>query len=392
MIASRKPPLTLCVFIDALGWEIVRNRPFLQDALPIRTPIETVFGYSCTCGPTILTGKMPRDHGHLAFWSYAPERSPFTDMTMLAALPKTLTSRSRVRRLLSRWVARQRGFTGYFQLYNLPFDRIHLFDYLEKKDIYQPGGIVGGAPTIFDWLRHENIPFFLSDWRASEERNVEHLIDALDGGRPRFAYLYLAALDSLLHAHGTASNAVQQHLSWYETQLSRVLAMVRRWYEPRVFLFSDHGMTDVHNTCDLVSRIERLRLGFGVDYAAMYDATMARFWFLTERGRDAITEVLQTEPRGHIVTDAQLRAWEVDFDDRRYGDLFFLLDPGVLLCPSYMGETPVAGMHGYAPGHETARATFATNVTPAPTPRRLDDLYAVMQHDIIASLRPEEVC
>ena len=105
MIASRKPPLTLCVFIDALGWEIVRNRPFLQDALPTRTPIETVFGYSCTCGPTILTGKMPREHGHLAFWSYAPERSPFTDMTMLAALPKTLTSKGWVRRLLSRWVA-----------------------------------------------------------------------------------------------------------------------------------------------------------------------------------------------------------------------------------------------------------------------------------------------
>lgn len=390
MSASPKSPLTLCVFIDALGWELVRNRPFLDDLLTTRAPLETVFGYSCTCCPTILTGKMPREHGHLSFFSYAPQRSPFTDLGFLARLPRTLTRRGRVRRLLSRWVARRKGFTGYFQLYNVPFDRLHLFDYLEKKDIYEPDGLIYGTPTIFDWLRQIRVPYFVSDWRASEERNLQALVEALDGGRLRFAYLYLASLDALLHAHGTRADVVARHISWYETQLHRIVAHARRWHDVRLLVFSDHGMSDIVEQCDLIGRIERLGLTFGKDYAAMYDSTMARFWFLESRARDAIGEVLRAEPRGRIVSDAELADWQVDFPDHRYGDLFFLLDPGVLLCPSYMGETPLAGMHGYQPDDPHAMATFATNVSPAPQPHRLDDLFSTMRDDVLAGL-PHEV-
>ena len=390
MSETRKPPLTLCVFIDALGWEMLRDRSFLDDVLTSRAPLETIFGYSCTCSPTILTGTMPREHGHLSFWSYTPQGSPFSDLGFLARLPRAFTQRGRVRRLLSRWVARRKGFSGYFQLYNVPFERLEHFDYLEKKDIYQPGGLVNGTPTIFDWLRQAEVPFFASDWRASEEHNLEALVHALDGGRLRFAWLYLASLDALLHAHGTRSARVAQHISWYETQLHRVVATARRWHDVRLFLFSDHGMSDVVEHCDLIPRIERLGLTFGRDYAAMYDSTMARFWFVEPRARDAITEVLQQEPRGRIVSDAELVGWQVDFPDRRYGDLFFLLDPGVLLCPSYMGETPMAGMHGYHPDDACARASFATNVSPPPHPQRLDDLFRVMQGDVLQTL-PHEV-
>lgn len=390
MPIRRKPSLTLCVFIDALGWELLRNRSFLDDLLPTRTPLDTVFGYSCTCAPTILTGKMPRDHGHLSFWSFAPDRSPFTDMGILSRLPSALANRGRVRRVLSRWVARRKGFSGYFQLYNVPFDRLRHFDYLEKKDIYQPNGLVTATPTIFDWLRQADVPFFLSNWRASEEQNLHALAQALDGGRLRFAYLYLAALDALLHAHGTRADVVARHIEGYETRLRRVVALARRWHDVRILLFSDHGMSDVTSTCDLIPRIESLGLAFGEDYAAMYDSTMARFWFLAPRARDAIVEVLSNESRGHIVSDAQLRAWGVDFTDRRYGDLFFLLDPGVLLCPSYMGRTTMAGMHGYRPEEPHATAAFATNVHPPPRPRRLDDLFGVMQDDVLSTL-PHEV-
>ena len=69
--------LTLCVFIDALGWEILQRHSFLDDIVVEKRPLNTVFGYSSTCDPTIITGKMPRDHGHFAFFTYDPENSPF---------------------------------------------------------------------------------------------------------------------------------------------------------------------------------------------------------------------------------------------------------------------------------------------------------------------------
>jgi hypothetical protein len=321
---------------------------------------------------------MPREHGHLSFYNYDPQNSPFTDLGPFSRLPRGLARKGRVRRLLSRWVARKKGFTGYFQLYNVPFERLEFFDYLEQKDIYQPGGLRGGTPTVFDYLREQEIPFFLSDWRASEEKNLGALESAMAGGRLRFAYLYLASLDAILHAHGTRSNRVNEEISWYETQLRRLIAIARTEYEVDILLFSDHGMTDIVEHCDLIPRIEALGLEFGRDYAAMYDSTMARFWFLSERGREAIVPVLEREKRGAILRDADLARYEVDFPDHRFGDLFFLLSPGVLLCPSYMGERPLAGMHGYAPEDPRATASFATNLEPAPRPRRLDDLYGVM--------------
>ena len=77
--------LTLAVFIDAYGWRVAERHPLLQGELSERRPLETVFGYSSSCDPTILTGTMPREHGHFTFFRYAPDASPFKSLTMTFA-------------------------------------------------------------------------------------------------------------------------------------------------------------------------------------------------------------------------------------------------------------------------------------------------------------------
>src|SRR5258708_29210942 len=96
--------------------------------------------------------------------------------------------RARVRRVMSRLIRRYYGYTGYFQIYNMPFRYLPLFDYSEKRDIYQKGGINGGCPTIFDYLRDKPIPFYPSDWRASEERTITALNAALPRGQLPYAF------------------------------------------------------------------------------------------------------------------------------------------------------------------------------------------------------------
>ncbi|RMG44471.1 MAG: hypothetical protein D6723_19305 [Acidobacteria bacterium] len=381
---SRAKTLSLFTFIDAFGWEILQRHAFLDDLLTTRIPLGTVFGYSSTCIPTILTGKLPREHGHLSFFYYDPQRSPFGICRLLRFLPRSLTRRGRVRRIMSRLIQRYYGYTGYFQIYNMPFEYLPLFDYSEKRDIYQPGGINGGVPTIFDVLRQQGIPFHVSDWRRSEEDNLKALTAALEEGSVRFAYLYMASMDAILHAHGTRSPLVSQKIAWYEEHLRRVIALAQKTYEDvRVYVFSDHGQADVERLCDLMKRIDSLKLRFGVDYAAVYDSTMARFWFLNDSARHQIVEVLEADPHGHILSEQQLAAYGCDFPDHRYGELFFLVDPGVLICPSFMGETPLAAMHGYDPDHKDSLAMLASNVTPDPLPQRLDDMYALMVSEAI---------
>jgi hypothetical protein len=371
--------LVLAVFIDGLGWEVLRGRRFLDDLLPHRSPMATMFGYSSTCDPTILTGRLPREHGHFSSFFYAPEASPFRPWRALGLLPASVADRGRVRRWISRAVCAAHGYDGYFQLYAIPFRHLHLFDYAEKRDIYRPGGILGGQPTVFDRLRAAGLPFSVSDWRRPEAENLEEARRRAGEGGIALAWVFLGGLDEVLHAEGTRSPAVDRHLATCEERLRAIVAAARdRYAEVRVHLFSDHGMTDVVDTSDLVARVERTGLGFGTDYVAMYDSTMARFWFLRPGARERVLEALSGERRGRVVTEAELAAWGCDFPGHRYGEVYFLLDPGVLLCPGFMGARPIPGMHGFDPADARSVAAYLTNAEDSPRPASLTDLHGLV--------------
>jgi predicted AlkP superfamily pyrophosphatase or phosphodiesterase len=374
--------LTLCVFIDALGWEILQRHSFLDEILVEKGPLETIFGYSSTCDPTIITGKMPREHGHFAFFAYDPEKSPFGWYRYFAMLPRFLMERGRVRAKFSQIMKRVHGFTGYFQLYNMPFKTLHLFNYTEQANIFDPGGINGGQPTLFDHLRHNNIPFCRPAGFVETE-SIDEAESAIEKGNVPFVFLFLGRLDALLHEHGTDSPIVSEHIAWYEGEVHRLYEKASSQYEEvHLYLFSDHGMTDIREICGIKDTIDSLDLSFGVDYAAAYDSTMARFWFLRQGAREKVVAALEDEPMGRILADDELADYGCDFSGNTYGELFFLVKPGVLICPSHMGVKPLAGMHGFAPEDKDSTASFMSSVAVEPRPRRLEDLYALMRDDI----------
>ncbi len=385
---EKKPGISICIFIDALGWELLRSHSFLDDVMSVKQPLETIFGYSATCDPTILTGLLPRDHGHFSFYVYDPENSPFRNMPLVQLMrlvPKGLSSRNRVRSIIGKLINRQLAYTGYFNIYNMPFRLMKYMDYTEKRDLYQSGGINSGSPTVMDYAREQGIDFFLSDWRAREEQNIQALTEVIeDPSRGcSFAYLYLAAMDAVLHRVGTKHFEVSEKIAWYEQQLRMLVETAQSQYkEVRCFVFSDHGMTNVTETCDVQKSIAGSGLKFGKDYAAVYDSTMARFWFFHDHASRRIRDILKQIPQGIILTDEHLIRWGVDFPNNRYGDLFFLMNPGVLLLPSHMGDRMIAGMHGYAPEDTDSTASFCSNCLPDQKVARLDDLYGVMKGEI----------
>lgn len=373
MAAERR--LVLAVFIDGYGWRLSRRFPLLEGVLSYRAPLATQFGYSCTCDPTILTGVLPRDHGHFSFFVYDPARSPFRALRVLDLLPSAVVDRARVRGWISRVVGAGLGYTGYFQLYNVPFPVLPLLDYTEKRDLYRPGGILGGQETVFDRLRARGVPYHVSDWRRAEAANLSALKAEVLAGRIRLGWLFLGGLDGVLHAHGTAARQVGDLVARYDAALRGILDAARARYDPVVLhVFSDHGMHDVVATCDLQARVRETGLQYGVDYAAVYDSTMARFWFQRDGARERVVAALAREPRGRILDDETLAGWGCDFPDRRYGELFFLADPGVLIVPSHMGLRPIPGMHGYAPDDPDSVAFYGTTAPDGPRPERLTDL------------------
>lgn len=381
-----KAVLPLFVFVDACGWEIIRQDPFAREFAPLRKQLASVFGYSSTCVPSILSGRWPDEHRNWSYFVYDPKNSPFKSLRALRWLPNAMTSRRIFRRWLSKFVKVQLSFRGYFDLYNIPFKYISLYDFTEKKSPLQPRGMNRG-PNIFDFLEEKKIRYHVSQPENPEAQNLDALIADIGKEEIDFAFLYWPGLDGLLHMVGNQSPEVPAKLRIYEQWIEKLMAAAKQHYaEVRLYIFSDHGMANCDELLDLKAKIEPLPLRFGEDYVVVYDSTMARFWFFNDRARTEITRVLQGVPQGRIVPDAELKQMRTLFEDRYFGELIFLVKEGVLIVPSHMGERPIRGMHGYHPTDPQSYAMLCTNQPEIPDEvNAIPDIYKLMTRDAEAA-------
>lgn len=356
-----KEKLSLFIMVDACGWEIVKDHPFLKNIAPHRRKLESVFGYSSTCVPSILSGRWPDEHRNWCYFIYDPEHSPFRSLRLLRWLPTALTSRRIVRRYLTKLVKVRLNFRGYFDLYNIPFRFIHLFDFTEKKSPLKPGGMNRGK-NVFDLLEEKKIPYYVTDPSLPESEHLRLLLEEIRSKRIDFAFQYWAGLDGLLHMVGNDSPEIPQKLDHYQEWIEQLMSVARENYrEVELHVFSDHGMANCDRLLDLRSKIDELGLQMGVDYAVVYDSTMARFWFLKSGVRERVEQVLAGVPEGRIMGDDELRKYRAYFDDHQFGELIWLAQEGVLIVPSHMGERPIRAMHGYHPTDPQSYATLFSN-------------------------------
>jgi hypothetical protein len=377
-----KALLPLFIMIDACGWEIVKNDPFARSFAPHRKRLDTVFGYSSTCIPSILSGRWPVEHRNWCYFVYDPPRSPFRLLRHLRWLPRAFTSRRIFRRCLTRLVKSRLNFRGYFDLYNIPFRHISLFDFTEKKSPLRPKGMNRGA-NIFDLLEKRQIPYYVSDPAKGEGANLSDLVQQIRKEQIDFAFLYWPELDGLLHRAGNDSPEIAAKLRLYERKIEELLLAARNHFnEVHLYVFSDHGMANCDELLDLRERIDALPLRMGEDYVVVYDSTMARFWFLKESARGQITECLRAVPQGRILPDEELEALHTRFEDSYFGELIFLVKEGVLIVPSHMGERPIRAMHGYHPLEKHSYAALFTNQAEAlDTVTALPDLFRLMSRE-----------
>jgi hypothetical protein len=369
--------LQIFVLIDALGWEYVKNREFLSDVLPYRQPLRTVLGYSSGAIPTILTGLMPAQNGHWNLLYYDPQGSPFRWLRHLEFLPGTILEHRVTRKLLKEMGHRMLGLGPLFDC-TVSTRLLRWFNWVERRNIYGYGGITGTL-SIFDHLAQAHVPHRIYTFhKFTDIQILDRARRDMETDKSGVFFLYLSEMDMFLHKHCLDTAEIDQQVRWYGERLASLFRFARKIDpEAGLTIFSDHGMAPVRQLYDVVGEIDALGFRTPEDYLAVYDSTMARFWFFADTPRKKITERLLSMPCGRILSDAEMESLGILFEDRRYGELVMLLHPGGLMGKSdFNGPRWVpAGMHGYHPDDPDSDAIFLSSRAPVYPLRTIADVH-----------------
>ncbi len=372
---QKKNSVDIFILIDALGWDYIKDRSFLNDIAVTKRPVKSILGFSSGVIPSILTGKYPQEHKHWSLYFYSPKTSPFRWTKCLFWLPKKVLNSRISRKIIEEISKRVMGYSGYFETYLISVEKMHLFDICENRNIYAPKGI-RGAESIFDVLRRwkiENRGWKIEDRRwKMEYRNwnyplkdneiIENAKNSLGNKESIYYFLYLSELDALLHKACHDKAKVNEAIDYHERQVREIYNIAQKNYKNvNLFVFSDHSMAPVNSGFDLKKEIEDLGFEISKDYIAFYDSTMVRFWFFNPKARDAVVGLLKNKEYGSILSDSELERLGVKFENDMYGEVIFLVNTGSVINPSYMGNKMPQGMHGYGVDDGQMDAVLVSN-------------------------------
>jgi len=378
--AADRRGVHLLVLIDALGWEYIKNREFLDELLPYRRPLRTVLGFSSGAIPTILTGAWPSVTGHWNLFYYDPKGSPFRWLKYLSFLPDFVLNHRITTKVLKEMGRHILGLGPSFEC-SVNSSELRWFNFVEKKNIYASGGI-SGAKSIFDYMKQENIPHRIYTYHDATDAEIVEIAERdIRTKAGQFYFVYLSEMDMFLHMHCSDEKLLDERIALYGRRLKRLYERAQE-IDPGAIMtvLSDHGMTPVRNYYDLMKDVEEAGYKIRKDYLAVYDSTMARFWFFNESTRSGITSLLAKSERGRILSDEELEALGVFFDDRRFGEIVFLLPPGWIFSKSNFNgpQWRPVGMHGYHPDDSYSDGIFLSTHVPEKEIRSIADVYPWM--------------
>jgi hypothetical protein len=388
VMKSSQRRAVLLVVIDALPWELVRRTGFLDDLAAFRGPLKTVLGYSVAALPTLFSGVMPARHGHWAMYYHDPAGSPFKSYKPLLWLAHRFGGRGWTRRFIERTLPHTSSIKGYFKLYDIPLDLLPQYALVETSDIFSPGGL-RSARSLFDILAERGIRYKVWTWRTPEAENFKDLFGALVDGRAQVFFFYTPELDAVMHATGVFSGETQAKLREQEAQVREAYRLAQGSYaDVSLMVFSDHGMTDVEEAHDLMGYVKsRVDAEAPRDYLPFYDSTMARYWG-NAGALEQISKALAGLDYGKVLGRTELEDLGLDFGHAAYGEIVFLLNPGHVVIPSFMGTDKPAAMHGFHPDDRSSFGTYISGRALQPEPLHIGDMMDFMI-EAIDGLRPD---
>ncbi|MBC8252548.1 MAG: alkaline phosphatase family protein [Ardenticatenia bacterium] len=365
-------PHSLYVFIDGLPYDVAQETDFLAPLCPYRYKVTPGFGYSVNIHAEMFCGRTPDEVGYLNEWAFDPENSPLRRLK----LPRFVYND--MRRIRFPVVDRGlhvvlRNLSPVLAAQNVPFEYQHMFRRTQHS-VYQD------FPYTPFFEEIEEIHLALSETMPVEpgQRDVASFQQAMDalGTVPNMLVTF-CDLDHFGHRYGVWTSEYIERVKDLQKWIARLAeGFLHRHKDGRFFVFSDHGMTNVHDGVQVPLESMLGDAGLGT-YAYFLDSTILRLWILDGSLLDRAVVLLNSLDCGNIVSEQDRNDFGVT--SGAFGDLIFVLHEGHVFAPSFLGNALPKAMHGYHPNRSGQQTIFLANHEPAIEVGRTLDYYEVFK-------------
>ncbi|MFA5861101.1 MAG: alkaline phosphatase family protein [Candidatus Thermoplasmatota archaeon] len=361
---------TFLLILDACRRDYItpENAPFLHSLMKEgRTAsIESPPGF--TQRTTMFTGTFPDTSNAFSAFGYGPQNSPFKWVSKLGPLahayqPRKILFPFRLAvKKISKWTSGQYHTDPAW----IPGPYLPSFEVVEDhKPIFEEGAMP--LPGIFDLLRAHGKTFkYLAHPISGDDDEIHKMVlDTFRNKEPHsFVFAQFSNLDEGGHHHGPLvpdghtpalsqtdedRKFMREQIREIDRKCKEIHQTLRANYDtPHFICIGDHGMAPVMQKVNILKQVRSLGLKAGKDYTLFLDSTLAKVWFETKKAEALITELFIDKEYGRIISNEERKRRRIPLD-RRYGDLLFAADPGVLFWPDYFHvvEHDIKGMHGY---------------------------------------------
>ncbi len=352
----------MTVFIDGLRHQSMKHMPFLS-SLKSRRKIYTELGYSNTCHSSMYTGVYPKKHGRWFIWKYSPETSPFKWVQEFGLT--SLPNNKYLQYIIYNITKKKYPYSSFFGLpwlRNTPLRYWPLFDVTEKK-LWTEDDFIPLYQTTFDFLREAEIRYdIVGMTKGNQIEATEKISEYKISLENDWTYLWFGEVDPMYHAIGVDNSIVKKRLQYIDKIINKKYEeMYRSFGDFDFFCYSDHGHLDIGGRID-IRQFFRSN-GYNLDdYIHLVEANILRLWFRNEDEKKELTILLSNMKKGTILSPSDLSFYNVDFEDNKYGDMFFILkDPYVFVRTIWNDNYTKKSYHGCLPEAKGYDGVFISN-------------------------------
>lgn len=328
----------------------------------------------------ILTGLQPSESGFFTAIGYDPENSPFKEMKLLPLfdiierfIPKKLRVPGKdttggfcryYRGAMSKLF--RKFFDSGMSTYCIPFSLLPYFNLTEDRIDHRCKDAFP-TPSVLQLLENRGQSYFYDSFTAlnlspnGSDSDRMHLVLQAAGKKDYVLYfIYISLPDAYGHKYGPLSSKLKNAVHDMDSQLEGFVKTFKKRVGESTFIFlGDHGMvpiTKLFDAKEIISDIsKKLGLKFKRDFIYFLDSTLVRMWFFSDKARQlfpvALKQSDQFNTHGKFINERISQKYHIPWSDRRYGDMTWWADSGVLIYPDFFHNdgVPYKGMHGYDP-------------------------------------------